>query len=105
MNTPPNKPRSVQRDTGGTAEPTGSTSRPAGTPIDLDKLRSIGVMRGGRTRDRVIEGRDGEGNRTKTTVDQLGNRVTEGADDRRDVTIVAPRVVGSFKPNPPARED
>lgn len=94
MSTPPDKLRSAQRGTGDAAESTGST------PIDLDKLRSIGVLRGGRSRDRVTEGRDADGNRTKTTVDQLGNKVTESAGDRRDVTIVAPRVVSSVQVSP-----
>lgn len=65
-----------------------------GTPIDLDKLRSIGVLRGGRTRDRVSEGKDSEGKRWKATTDQLGNTVTE-RDDRQDVNINAPQVVAS----------
>lgn len=65
-----------------------------GTPIDVAKLRSLGVLRGGRTRDQVVEGRRADGVRTKATTDQLGNTVTEHAskDDRVDVMIRAPHL-------------
>jgi hypothetical protein len=63
-----------------------------GTPIDRDKLLSVGVLRGGRTRPRVREGRDEAGERYKATTDELGNTVTERAGDRQDVTIKAQTV-------------
>jgi len=65
------------------------------TPIDIDKLRSLGYLSRGRTRDRVKEYRKDEtGERTKETTDQLGNVVTQHAHgDRQDVTIHAPKVV------------
>jgi hypothetical protein len=65
-----------------------------GTPIDLDKMRSLGVLGHGRTRDHVREGRRRDGIRIKATTDQLGNTVTEHAtkDDRVDVHIRAPHL-------------
>lgn len=69
-----------------------------GTPIDLHKLRSIGYLGRGRTRDVVREGRRADGVRVKATTDQLGNTVTEHAKgDRQDVTIRAPRLHVSAK--------
>lgn len=68
--------------------------RPAGTPIDLEKMRSIGF--GSRTRDQVREGRRADGVRVKATTDELGNTVTEHAlprdGYRRDV-LVRPQTV------------
>lgn len=64
-----------------------------GTPIDREKLLSIGYLSHGRSRDRVREGRDARG-RYKATTDQLGNTTTE-RDDRQDVTINAPRIVAA----------
>lgn len=61
------------------------------TPIDRDKLLSLGVMR--RTRPAVREWRDDAGERHRATTDELGNTVTEHArGDRQDVLIRAPRV-------------
>lgn len=58
-----------------------------GTPIDLDKLRSIGVL-GKRSGSVVREGRRPDGVRIKQTTDELGTTVTEHAKgDRQDVTI------------------
>lgn len=57
-----------------------------GTPIDLEKLRSLSVGR--RTRDQVREGRRQDGVRFKATTDEAGTTVTEHAkDDRVDVTV------------------
>lgn len=63
-----------------------------GTPIDLEKMRSIGI--GSRTRDTVREGRRADGVRVKATTDELGNTVTEHAvkGDRVDV-LVRPQTV------------
>lgn len=68
-----------------------------GTPIDLDKLRSVGYLGRGRTRDRIREGRDADGRRYKACTDELGNTVTQRAGDRQDVHIRAPQiqVIGS----------
>lgn len=65
-----------------------------GTPIDLDKLRSIGVI-SRRTRAVVTEGRRPDGVRVKSTTDELGNTVTEHAvkGDRQDVHIRAPQPI------------
>jgi hypothetical protein len=61
-----------------------------GTPIDLEKLRSIGYLSRGRTQSRVREGRRPDGVRVKATTDELGNTVTEhAAGDRQDVHIRA----------------
>lgn len=64
-----------------------------GTPIDLEKLRSLGSI-SRRTRPVVREGRRDDGVRVKATTDELGNTTTEHAtrDDRVDVTIRAPHV-------------
>lgn len=63
-----------------------------------DKVRSIGVLSGGRTRNRVVEGRRPEhdpgvdaGEKFKATTDELGNTVTESA-NRQDVLIRAPHL-------------
>jgi hypothetical protein len=61
------------------------------TKEDLERMRSVGHMRGGRTRDKVrtitLEG----GERAKETTDQLGNIVTEHG-DRQDVHITTPEL-------------
>lgn len=64
-----------------------------GTPIDLAKLRSLGIL-GRRTRDVVREYRRHDGVLVKATTDQLGNTTTEHAtkDDRVDVHIRAPHI-------------
>lgn len=66
-----------------------------GTPIDLEKLRSLAVI-SRRTGSQVREGRRADGVRVKATTDELGNTVTEHAKgDRQDVHIRAPRIVVS----------
>ena len=67
-----------------------------GTPVNLDRLRSVGVI-GRRTGDRVMEGRDEDGRRFKSTTDELNNTVTQRDGQRRgeehqDVLIRAPRI-------------
>lgn len=63
------------------------------TPIDLEKLRSIGVI-SQRTRSQVREGRRADGVRVKATTDELGHTVTEHAvGDRQDVHIRQPGVI------------
>ena len=66
-----------------------------GTPIDRDKLATIGVLRGGRTRDRITGGRahPDSGLPFKSVTDQAGNTVTEhgrpgtGVSARQDVQL------------------
>lgn len=58
-----------------------------GTPIDRDKLLSLGFLARGRTRAHVREGRRADGVRTKATTDELNTTVTEHADDRQDVHL------------------
>lgn len=64
------------------------------TPIDREKLLSLGYLSRGRTRAQVKEGRRPDGVRVKATTDELGNTVTEHAakDDRVDVQIRAPHL-------------
>ena len=67
-----------------------------GTPIDVEKVRSIGIV-SQRTRDRVSEGRahPETGKPFKATTDELGATVTEhsttgrtpGVSDRQDVQV------------------
>lgn len=64
-----------------------------GTPIDLAKLRSVGVL-GKRSGASVRETRDiHDGSRSKSTTDELGTTVTEhttrgsGVSERQDVTV------------------
>jgi len=69
-----------------------------GTPIDLEKMRSIGVI-SKRTRPTVVDGRRPDGVRTKATTDELGNTVTEHnvPGDRQDVHIRAPQIHTSIE--------
>ena len=67
-----------------------------GTPIDREKMRSIGVI-SKRTKPRVREGREHPetGRPFKSTTDELNNTVTEhstagrapGVSDRQDVNV------------------
>lgn len=75
--------------------------------IDLDKLRSIGQLRGGRTRVRVTaEGREHPDSHLpyKTVTDELGNDVTEhgeagsGVSARQDVNIRPATVTAHLGP-------
>lgn len=65
-----------------------------GTPIDREKLLSIGYLSRGRTRSHVREGRRADGIRVKAVTDEAGNTVTEHAvkGDRVDV-LVRPETV------------
>lgn len=63
-----------------------------GTPIDLEKLRSIGYLGRGRTRDKVVDVRGDDGKVVgKATTDQLNNTVTV-KDNSQDVLIRAPHI-------------
>lgn len=68
---------------------------PEGTPIDLERLRSVGVI-GRRSGSRVDEGRDEHGRRWKATTDELNNTVTQRHDAAgevcQDVLIRAPHL-------------
>ena len=81
--------------------PTADTIQPTrdvrdGTPIDVGKLRTLAV--GSRTRDVIREGRRKDGVRWKSTTDELGNTVTQHAqNDRQDVHINAPFIGASVK--------
>lgn len=62
-----------------------------------DKVRSLGYLARGRTRDRVREGRREDGVRFKAVTDELNNTVTQysrddsgGDSGRQDVHIRAP---------------
>lgn len=67
-----------------------------GTPIDLDKLRSLSYLGHGRTRDKVSDVRGADGRVVaKAVTDQLNNTVTTG-DERQDVLIRAPFVSASI---------
>jgi hypothetical protein len=65
-----------------------------------ERMRSIGYLSGGRTRDRVAEGRahPDSGEPFKAVTDELGHTVTEhgaagtGVSDRQDVHINAQTV-------------
>ena len=60
------------------------------TPIDREKMLSIGYLSKGRTRPRVHEYNDStDGHRIKAVTDEFGNTVTQHAtkDDRQDVLI------------------
>lgn len=57
------------------------------TPIDPAKLRTIGLLRGGRSATQVREGRNKNGSRYKATTDAAGHTVTEQADGTVDLTL------------------
>jgi len=66
------------------------------TPEERERIRSIGHLRGGRTRDKVATVNRPEddpgldaGKRAKQTTDQLGTVITE-SDHRQDVNIRPP---------------
>lgn len=64
------------------------------TPVDLAKLRSVGVI-GRRSGPVVAEVRADDGTRTRAVTDELGHTVTEhtkpgtGVSHRQDVQIAA----------------
>lgn len=61
------------------------------TPIDRDKLLSVGYLSQGRTRNKVTEGKDKTGESFKAVTDELNNTVIERA-ERQDV-VVTPQSV------------
>ncbi len=75
-----------------------ATHRPGqgdATPVDLERLRSIGF--GSRTRNTVREGRRADGVRWKATTDELRTTVTEHAKgDRQDVHLRPQPVTGTI---------
>ncbi len=64
----------------------------AGTPIDLDKLRSIAVI-GRRTRTVVTDARRPDGVRIKITTDEGGRTVEHNTPDDRVDAVVTPQTV------------
>ena len=73
-------------------------------PLDLEKLRSIGHLKGGRTMSRTTSGREHPDSHLpyKVTRDELGNDVTEhgkagsGLSQRQDVEISAETIRGEM---------
>lgn len=69
------------------------------TQEDLERMRSVGHLSHGRTRDRVVEGRSHPetGVAFKATTDELGNTITQHntKDDRQDV-LIRPETVHAF---------
>ncbi len=63
-----------------------------GTPIDLGKLRSIGVI-SRRSRPVVTEGRRTDGVRVKVTADEAGRIVEHNTKDDRVDAFVTPATV------------
>jgi hypothetical protein len=79
----------------GTERVTEHTAVGNGTPVDLDRLRSIGF--GSRTRDTIREGRRADGVRWKSTTDELRTTVTEHAKgDRQDVHLRPAQATGQI---------
>ena len=65
------------------------------TPAEFRaRMRSIGYLGHGRTRNRIREYKRDDGIRVKETTDEFGNTVTQHAtkDDRQDV-MIRPKVV------------
>ena len=54
-----------------------------------DRLREKGIafLSKGLTKDKIVLGRDDEGKRTKTTIDQLGHEVTEHNNNKDQVDV------------------
>lgn len=63
----------------------------AADPEWLERMRSISSV-SRLSGDRVVDGKDTAGRRTKATTDELGNTVTESHGDRQDVHIRAPLI-------------
>ncbi|MCK9928809.1 hypothetical protein MXD62_16765 [Frankia sp. Mgl5] len=57
------------------------------TPMDLDKLRSIGFVRAGQIGPQVREGRDEAGRRFKEVTDEQGHTTTQRGDGGTDLTL------------------
>ncbi len=63
-----------------------------GTPIDLEKFRSIGVI-SKRSRPVVTEGRRKDGIRVKVTADETGLTIEHATKDDRVDAIVTPQTI------------
>jgi hypothetical protein len=60
-----------------------------GTPIDIERLRSIGYLGHGRSKRDVREYRDRtDGHRVKAVTDEAGNTVTEHANKLDQVDVM-----------------
>jgi hypothetical protein len=64
----------------------------AGTPIDLEKLRSIGVI-SRRSRPVVTDARRADGVRVKITADETGRTIEHATKDDRVDAVVTPQTV------------
>lgn len=64
----------------------------SGTPIDIEKFRSIGVI-SKRSRPTVTEGRRADGVRVKVTADETGKTIEHATKDDRVDAIVNPQTV------------
>lgn len=63
-----------------------------GTPIDLEKLRSIGVI-SKRSRPTIREGRRADGVRVKVTETEIGRTVEHATKDDRVDAVVTPQTL------------
>lgn len=68
----------------------------SGTPIDLAKMRSIGVI-SNRTRTVVTDARRSDGVRVKITSDETGRTIEHNTKDDRVDAIVTPQTVKVVK--------
>lgn len=64
----------------------------SGTPIDIEKFRSIGVI-SKRSRPVIREGRRADGVRVKVTADETGKTIEHATKDDRVDAIVTPQTV------------
>jgi hypothetical protein len=64
----------------------------SGTPIDIDKFRSIGVI-SKRSRPVIREGRRADGVRVKVTADETGRTIEHATKDDRVDAVVTPQSV------------
>jgi hypothetical protein len=67
-----------------------------GTPIDIDKFRSIGVI-SKRSRPVIREGRRADGVRVKVTADETGKTVEHATKDDRVDAFVTPQTITLIK--------
>lgn len=64
----------------------------SGTPIDIEKFRSIGVI-SKRSRPVVREGRRADGVRVKVTETEIGKQIEHATKDDRVDAVVTPQTV------------
>lgn len=62
--------------------------------IDLEKMRTIGHLRGGRSGDKVLEYRDpDDGHRIKEVKNELGSKIEHNTKDDRVDAVITPQTV------------